>query len=126
MIRAARKSRKIAKSRRSRSPRTTLSSYPFAKRLRGAAKQGGNLKALTGIEAPLMGLHVVYVMRPLPRTNVAIREFIEGQLPEDHFIATPFASVHVRYGDKQKQESQTEGLNGQRCHVKYLYDSTKV
>ena len=26
----------------------------------------------------------------------------------------------------QSQESQTEGLNGQCCHVKYLYDSTKV
>ena len=28
--------------------------------------------------------------------------------------------------DMSNQESRTEGLNGQCCHVKYLHDSTKV
>lgn len=57
-------------------------------------------KEIYTIENPLMSQHVRYVMRPLNSLRNEIKQFLELQPNSMKFIPKPFASMHVRYGDK--------------------------
>ena len=52
-------------------------------------------------ETPLMSQLVRYVLRPLPHFDKEVRDFLAKQSWTD--IPRPFASMHVRYGDKYKE-----------------------
>ena len=65
--------------------------------------------AFLGHEAPIMANLIRYVLRPLPWFDKAVHDFILRQKVQ--YIPRPFASVHVRYGDKIIKEAKKMPLS---------------
>lgn len=86
--------------------------------------------AYTGSEAPLMAQLVRYLLRPQPWFQRKIELFIEKQnLP---LLMRPFASMHVRYGDKVSEAprmplaSYMDILRTHRPDVRTVFLSTET
>ncbi len=82
-------------------------------------------------EMPLMAQLVRYIVRPRRHTDLAVRAFLSN-----HFnchIERPFASMHVRYGDKIKREAVAQPLQKYMAmletkapHIKTVFVSTET
>jgi len=84
----------------------------------------------TGSELPLMAQLVRYILRPKPKINYQVLRFIDG-----HFVKSvprPFASIHVRYGDKYLETPRTsldtyvDILRAKAPHIKEIFLSTET
>ena len=81
-------------------------------------------------ETPLMSQLVRYVLRPLPHFDMQVRAFLAKQSMT--VIPRPFASMHVRYGDKYKESPRMplsvymDVLKLKATHVKHVFLSTET
>lgn len=87
--------------------------------------------AFIGSELPLMAQAVRYLLRPLPWFMEEITRFLQS-----HFAAAslqrPFASLHVRYGDKQAEaprkslQAYMQMLQARRPDIRHVFLSTET
>ena len=88
-------------------------------------------EAFFGSEAPLLAQLVRYLLRPLPSFSQAVTAFAVEHAQHWAAIPRPYASVHVRYGDKWKEEPREplskymDALRATRPDIKSVFLSTE-
>lgn len=83
-----------------------------------------------GSELPMMAQLARYVVRPLPHFDQQIRDFLRQHM--DQSLVRPFASMHVRYGDKHSEAPRIDLdvymniLHRKGGHIKTVFLSTET
>ena len=83
-----------------------------------------------GSELPMMAQLARYVVRPLPHFDQRIRDFLRQHM--DQSLVRPFASMHVRYGDKHSEAPRVgldvymSILRQKGRHIKTVFLSTET